>query len=655
MARSNEPDQKQLATLITRIEAAENWRDRNYRDKWTSYYKMWRNHVDQLKDKHGKPITDRSNISIPYAFVMLETVLPRLVVTLFAGRPYVTVKGMPFSLNEYRQAAEMGTRPWEANAAKMEKLLDYQQNVTFDMQDEFYTGLKILGLYGTTVAYTGWRLSERNIVRKELRPVTDGEDNPVLDVDGVTPVKDWQPVQISKKEYDDPEVKFLDLGLFYVDSNAEDIDDARYAGHVEYMSKQQLQTLADQGLLQITWDDVPKTGVRNEARNYRMSSIGIPIVEDANENNSEDMDLYEVHHYWEDDRYAVIINRGYVARDSDNPFWHKRKPYDKDVYTKVPNEFYGIGVMEMVNDLQLELNTERNQRIDYRSYSMRRMFTYNRDADINPADLVWRQGGTIPRGGEKDDITVLDAPDNGVAASFRQEDQTKQDMRDATGAHDVVMGTGSSGKTATETMTTDNNASIRFKLIISSVENRLLVAISRKMIQLNQQFIDDIRLLPLFNDTEQEWPEIAPEDIQGEFHLIAAGSSVEPLANKEAFKQRMVELYGLVAQDPFMQEFPIKRRNLLKKVFEAFDIQDTDDLLPSDEELSGMMEQQLFQQIMAKLPPEVQQLILQFMGGGPGATPPDDGMAPQGEPLPPAGPAPSGGANTAMMQEGGML
>lgn len=649
MAKPKKPDQKKLDALLTRIEAAEQWRDRNYREKWTAYYRMWRNHVEMLKDRHGKPVRDRSNISIPYAFTMLETVLPRLLVTLFAGRPYVTVKGIPFSLAEYRQSAANGVRPWEANAAKMQKLLDHQQNVTFDLQDEFHTGLKILGLYGTTVGYTGWRLSERNIIRKELQPVQDDAGEPLLERDGETSVMDWQPVQISKKEYDDPEVKFLDLGLFYVDSNAEDIDDARFAGHVEYLPKSALKELEAQGQLVIDWRAVPKNSVRNEARNYRMSAVGIPISEDNTSNVSEDMDLYEVHHYWEDDRYAVIINRGYIARDGENPFWHKRKPYDKDVYTRVPNEFYGLGVIEMINDLQLELNTERNQRIDYRSYSMRRMFKVRRDADVNPADLVWRQGGVV-RVGEQEDVDTFDAPDNGVASSFRQEDQTKQDMRDTTGAHDVVMGTGGGG-TATETMTKDNNASIRFKLIISSVENRLLVAISRKMIQLNQQFIDDIRLLPLFDDSEQEWPEISPEDIQGEFHLIAAGSSVEPLANKEAFKQRMVELFSIVAQDPFMQQFPIKRRNLLKKVFVAFDVQDTDDLLPSDEELSGMMEQQMFQQVMAKLPPEVQQLILQFMGGaGPAGPSPDSGMAPQEAPLPPM----AGQANTAMMQEGGM-
>ncbi len=646
MAKKKIPDQRKLQTLLTRIETAENWRDRNYRDKWTAWYKMWRNHVDQLKDKNGKPIKDRSNISVPYAFTMLETVLPRLVVTLFAGRPYVTVKGIPFSLDEYRRVAANGLRPWDANAEKMQKLLDYQQNVTFDMQDEFYTGLKILALYGTAVSYTGWKLSERSIIRKELLPVTDEDGQPITEADGVTPVMDFQPVQISKKEYDDPEVKFLDLGLFYVDSNAEDIDDARYAGHVEYLSKPQLQELEDQGQLSIDWGKVPKNNVRNEARNHRMNAVGIPVDGALSLDDTEDMDLYEVHHYWEDDRYAVLINRGYIARDSENPFWHKKKPYDKDVYTKVPNEFHGIGLMEVAEDLQLELNTERNQRIDYRSFSMRRMFKSKRNADINPAELVWRQGGVI-HVDEEDDVTTFDAPDTGVGASFNQEEQIKQDLRDVTGAQDVVIGTSGGSNTATETMTKDNNASVRFKLIITSVENRLLVAISRKMIQLNQQFIEDIRLLPLFDEEDQDWPEISPEDIQGEFHLIAAGSSVEPIANQEAFKQRMVELFGIVAKDPFMEQFPVKRRNLLKKVFEAFDITDTDELLPTDDELSGMMEQQLFVKIMAGLPPQVQQLILQYLGQASTGQP--AGAPEQTQP-----PDVGGGTNTAAMQEQGL-
>ncbi|MCG3771865.1 MAG: hypothetical protein JW384_03062 [Nitrosomonadaceae bacterium] len=64
------------------------------------------------------------------------------------------------------------------------------------------------------------------------------------------------------------------------------------------------------------------------------------------------------------------------------------------------------------------------------------------------------------------------------------------------------------------------------------------------------------------------------------------------MANKEAFKQRMVELFGIASKDPFYQQFPIKRRNLLKKVFEAFDMKNTDDVLPTDEEMQQFAQQQ---------------------------------------------------------------
>lgn len=640
MARSKREDEaKRLRRYIDRIEAAEKWRDNAFKEKWRRYYKQWRNVVDQLTDRNGKPITDRSNISIPYSFTMLETILPRLVETLFAGRPYVTMKGR--------------RKEYAGNAEKMEKLIDYQQNEVVDMQDLFHIGLKICGLYGTTVAYVGWKYSEKSVIRKQMAPVgsgqmdpATGQELPLLDEQG-EPITELQPFESNEVQYDDPEAKFLDLGLFFVDPDAEDIQPARFCGHSCYKTKEELQEMADQGLITLDWKKISEISQQNTARNDRMTSVGIPAVTDLNLQQA-DHNQYEVHYYWEDDKCVIIINRCFLAKEGPNPFWHKEKPYVKDVYVKVPGEFYGIGLMEIIEDLQAELNTERNQRIDYRSMSMRRMFKVRRGANINRQQLVWKQGGTVEVD-EMDDIDVFEAPDSNVASSFNQEEATKQDMRDATGAHDVVMGTSPGGETATTTMTKDNNASMRFKLIISSVEKRLLLGITRLMMQLDQQFIDAHRILDITgNDDGDEWIEISPEEIQGDFRLIAAGSSVEPMANKEAFKQRMVELYGVVSQDPFMQQYPDKRRNLLKKLFESFDIADVDKLLPTDEELNGAMEQQMLQALMSRLPPQVQQLVVASLHQGAPMSPPGPPSHP-----PEAGPS-GGGANTAAMQEQGL-
>jgi len=653
--------QKNLRKYLDRIEYAEQKRDAAWRERWLRYYKKYRNVVDQIIDpKTGKVRNDRSNISIPYAFVMVETVLPRLVETLFAGRPYVTMKGLPpgtsdLPLDQLAILLRSAEKPWEKAAKMMETLVDYQMNVPMDIQDLFAGGLKGMCIYGTTVAYVGWRYAERDVIRRVKKPVMSGEydeygnELPLYEEDGVTPILDFQEEVVSVKEYDDPEVEFLDLGNFFVDPHAADIEQARYCGHDCWKSKSELQEMERQGLIKVDWKRLEKETQVNEARNLKQTAIGMPSTADQ-DTFEADNDLYRVTYYWEDDLRVIILNRCQIVAEGPNPYWHKKKPYVKDVYCRVPGEFYGIGIMEVTEDLQDELNAERNQRLDYRAMSMRRMWKVRKGANINRNQLVWRQNGIIEVENMDKDVEALEAPDGALAGSFNQEQVIKQDIRDAVGAHDIVMGIASGG-TATETMTRDNNASIRFKMLISSVEKRLLLGITRFMVQMNQQFISDIRVLPLFDRDESEWPIITPEEIQGEFHLIPAGSSVEPMANKEAYKQRMVELYGLAANDPLLQQFPIKRRNLLKKVFEAFDLTDTDELLPTDEELGGSLQQQAVQQFVASLPPPLQQAIAAAIraGGQPAAS----GLPPGvGGPI--VAMPNRGAANTAPMQEMGL-
>jgi hypothetical protein len=608
--------QKNLNKYMTRIEAAEQYRDNSYKELWARCYKRYRNHVDELVDpKTKKIVTDRSNISIPYCFLQVETILPRIIEVLFANRPYITV---------------MDREPSDLPGAKrMETLLDWQMNERFDIQDLFHHGIKECCIYGTAIGYTGWKWEQREVIKKQQVPVTEpdpltGAEMPMLD-DMEQPITEWQPVKTNEIDYDDPEAKFIDLGLFYADPSAEDIDDARYCGHDEFKTKDELQQMVDLGLYKIDWKKVPKDRPRNEAKDYRMSSVGLPTNNDQVEDNDDDA-LYRVTHYWEDNKHVVILNRAYIAADGENPFWHRRKPYRKGVYTLVPHEFYGMGIIEMMEDLQDELNTERNMRIDFRAFLLRRMFKIRRGANIKKEQLKWRQGGYI----EVDDMDdVMEFGVSDVAgSSFAQESTIKQDMQDCSGAQDVVMGTAGNRETATTTMTKDANASMRFKLLISSLEKKLLVGLTRLIMQNNQQFIDAPKWIRVTGEDGGNQPtQIAPEEIQGEFDLFPAGSSVEPLANKEAAKQRMTELYNVAGKDPIYEMFPEKRLRFLKKLYEAHGMKDSEQLLPTDEEFTQM------QQRMAQL----------------SAAPP---APPGGD----SGPITSQGgqANTALMQEAGL-
>lgn len=621
MAKKKDDGQKNLQKYLTRIEAAEKYRDNGYKERWKRCYKRWRNHMDAIIDPETGKIAQRSNIGIPYTFTQVETILPRLVETLFASRPYVAVKD--------REPTDL------PNAQKNETLLDWQMNERMDIKDTFYDGLKGLCIYGTAITFTGWKYQTKEIIKKMLQPVKDEYDKPILDEVTGQPIQDYQLMRVKETVYDDPEVYFVDLGLFFVDPAATGIEDARYCGHVSYMTKKELQNKEELGLFKLDWKKIPKDGNKgNKARDERMTSVGLPTFDDQGSEDADDV-LYEVHHYWEDDKYVAIINRAYMACDTDNPYWHKKKPYDKAVYTIVPGEFYGIGIPEICEDLQDELNVERNQRIDYRTRTMQRMYKVRKGSEVDKNQVRWRPNGIVYVD-DMDDIAEFLASEL-PASSFSEENTIKQDMQDATGAHDVVMGTADNKETATTTMTKDNNASMRFKLIISSMEKRLLAGVSRKIVQNNQQFIDTERWLRVTGENGDGFDKISPEEIQGEFDFICMGSSVEPLANKEAFKQRMVEMYSIASKDPIYQQFPDKRMALLKKVFEAFDIKDIDSVLPTDQEMQQKdKERQLLDILMKRYAAEGQTQPGQAM---PGETP----MMPEG-----------GAANTAAMAEQGL-
>ena len=188
----------------------------------------------------------------------------------------------------------------------METLLDWQMNERFDIQDIFHHGLKECCIYGTSIAYAGWKWEEKQLIKKQQVPVYDidpmtgedmidpetGEPMQMYDDNG-EPVTDWQPMKVNEITYDDPELKFIDLGLFYVDPSATDIDDARYCGHDEFMTKEQLQKLADQGIYKINWKQVAKEKNTNKARDFRLSQIGMPTSDDQIEESDEDS-LYRV-------------------------------------------------------------------------------------------------------------------------------------------------------------------------------------------------------------------------------------------------------------------------------------------------------------------------------------------------------------------------
>lgn len=549
--------EEQLAIMMERIEGAEKWRDASYGALWLDCYRRYRS--------EALPAALGSNIFVPQTFMQCEVIKSRLREALFRERPYIAALPVEGEDREH--------------AANMQLLLDWQMNERMGFErligEEVATNLVV---YGSAVTYTGWQLKTRRITQAVAasQPLEDATGQPLLDDSGQALVlAELQPVAVEAVVYDDPLVTNIALGDFFVDPEAVDIESARFCGHREFQTKEALQQMADQGKYQIDWQEL-------EADNQ---------AGDAYYESSEAKSLYEVHHYWEDDRHLVLLNRQQIVCDEPNPFWHGMKPYDKCCYVSLPGEFYGLGLPQVLAGLQDELNTARNQRIDYNSMALRRMWKLRRGCGLTARDLVWRQNGVLQVENMDDimEINIQDLPAN----AFANEAAIKQDMQDTTGCHDILMGLTYANETATTTVTRDNNASLRFKVVIAGMINDLLVPIARKCAALNQQFLSELKLLRILGTEQQEGMSaasrgIGPYDLSGNFDIIFCGGAVDSAANKQLNKERALQAYSLALADPAYQADDQARLLLFRRVLEALEIKDAAGLLPRAAGESGL-------------------------------------------------------------------
>ena len=264
--------EEKQAQIMARIEQAEKWRDTNYGALWEDCYRRYRS--------QPLPRNEGSNLFVPHTYMQCEVIKARIRENLFKERPYISV--LPVERGDM------------AHAANMELLLDWQMNERMELPrvigEEAATSLVV---YGTAVTYCGWLLQTRKVTRAlpSVRPLHDGQGQILRDNLGQElTMETLTPVESIEAIYDDPQVVNISLGDFFVDEEATDIEDARFCGHREYQTREALTELAEQGKYQIDWEQLSEPGRRDD------SYFG----------HGEDKALYEVHHYWENERHVVI-------------------------------------------------------------------------------------------------------------------------------------------------------------------------------------------------------------------------------------------------------------------------------------------------------------------------------------------------------------
>lgn len=634
------------SALIARFRYADAHRQK-WDEKAVEWYKLYVGYRDDEDDVDPETGLSRSNLHIPRTYEEIDTLRARIVKSFFSSRPYVDFLPMPPDPDTPQLLAANDEKAKIA-ASVVDEQLEANQ-----IARRFYDFVTSFLVFPAGIMSVGWRYETRRVRRRVpqvlqvlgpmgFMPATQ----PVTMPDGTVqlmPVTVMQTVEEETVVWDDNDIQNVDFFDFWPDPRGYDLDSCRFVFHREWLRRSEIEdilaVLEEAGggqVYPVDWDAIRQAGSSlEEGRWRRMSAVGMaPETQDSYWTDPEGQDdksaMYEVLHYWEDDRHGILINRCHLAYWGQNPYWrHGKKPFAVGVFEPLPNEFYGLSAVQILEGLQHELNTLRNQRVDNVAFVLNRMWKVRRGADIDEAELVSRPAGIIHVDTDTD-VTPLDIPDV-TRSAYQDEQVVKDDMQNAVGVPDIVRGAvAERGQTATEVVTKSTSASIRFDVKIMLYETMGVKRLVHLMDCNNQQFIDAPRLVRMFGDSGSapEWKRVEPGHLIGEFDYRPAGANVDPAANKETRRQQLTQVMQVVLQtkNPFVNPY-----ELTKAWLESFDLRNVEKLLVSPQELA---QRQMLQQAM------MQQLQQQGGPGGPGGLPNGIPGGPMAPPMPQAPPTP---------------
>jgi hypothetical protein len=482
-------------------------------NQWIEIYKRY----FTVPEKFKTP--SRSSITQPMAFKLVEAALPKLTNSVFTqDNKWFDVKTIdPDNLDE------------RARAEAIRRLLEVQLDKS-DFFIKFVDFAKQLLLYGTSFFKVFWDVERdwtwERTPRREVQTVEGFEIGEKLV---------WEEEKkyvVTKRQ---PGIEVLDILDVYPDPDIINEQEGRGVFLRSWISREELRELG-QGRFPLYGNidklDKEASGSESylESRSRRFSPRGLNA---STQNRRNEVELLE---FWgrmdidgdgiKEECQIVIADRQVVVRAIANPFHHQKRPIVRGVMFPVPNELYGIGIIEPVMSQIDELDTLKRQRLDNINISINRMWQVDPSADVELDTLISAPNQIILTS-PLDAVKPLETTDV-TSNAFNEATILQQDIESAT-VPASVQGTpdsGRLGRTARGAQLIIGQALEKFGMVTKVVEEMSLRKVLDMYYALDLQFInsEDVLRSPLLYKEIADL-ELAPEDIRANIQFKMVGIS----------------------------------------------------------------------------------------------------------------------------------
>ena len=372
-------------------------------------------------------------------------------------------------------------------------------------------------------------------------------------------------------------LQHIDIKNFYVDPKG-DYFNYDWCFHRVIKRIDEIEKLAKEGI----YDKAAVQDLKSEwnvetRKNERLKLIGTTGSEYTDEELENAVECLE---YWDNDlNRCIIANRKVIItpkKRRKNPFHHEQKPFVPIFDFIFPHEFYGAGEIEYLEELQHELNSKRNQRMDIVNLVINPVLKLIRGQNVNRDQLRNLQPGAVVEMNTPEALQPLNLPGPNTAA-YQEEAMIKNDMRLLSGLAEPAQGVPMGRRTtASEVTSLQEMANHLFQEKLRIIIENGMVRLTDLILQLNQQYMGAGRIVPIIGENQKwKYRRISKQEITGKYDLIAETPLVKPEVSKQVDRRQLVELMGitgnLLQTNPQLQPVMMK---LYAKIVEAFGYKD---------------------------------------------------------------------------------
>lgn len=421
--------------------------------------------------------------------------------------------------------------------------------------------------------------------------------------------------------YDAPYVEVLHNKLCVPDTEYKDIQKMPafflvYKRSIDYIRKMVLEGhYRKEGLAKMGWDSAGGVGAEpRDSDEAFVHSLGITNglrnEEFKSDKKAPEVDILECYTklILESEPYTVGSGMQIKGREEEvivhignyktilslqrNPYGI-RPIFDIGCYMH-PELYWDLSLCSLVKGIQEQLSTMANLRMQDAMMKINTMMRVDPDSDIEEEDLIWRPFGIVPA--TQGEVEPLAVPDYNSNIFQEQETFFHRAIQDLMGMYDYNMGqTPQRQERVGVVYGIQSMGEARAKLLMMSMDHMGMRPLLRYMMILNTFHLPPGFEYRISEGDQQSFGQIFPGDLHPDFDYAARYTAMEPPMGKQARLQQIMQLAGLMLQNPWINQYQWWRT-----VFELGDIREAEYLLKKPQQFAQEMQQNQKAAMMAE-------------------------------------------------------